>query len=199
MQRSAPLSSMGPADMVPCLEPSATAPNCRDKSVQKVHASSYKYARDKTPWTRPGDSFGFASDRCPACRFPSRKLKHSCGKEKTASKRHTTPISGAQSRRQRGPRHPRPPSTSRGHRVDSGWPAELTPRSPCSHRHIRHRHIVRRRAARWGCWICSDGIIFGGRYCVNVTPNGFPAGSESDCLGSVSYVRSADRHAKAHN
>ena len=33
---------MGPADMVPCLELSVTAPKCREKSVQKVHTSSYK-------------------------------------------------------------------------------------------------------------------------------------------------------------
>ena len=37
VQRSAPLSSMGPADMVPCLELSVTALKCREKSVRKVH------------------------------------------------------------------------------------------------------------------------------------------------------------------
>ena len=42
VQRSAPLSSMGPADMVPCLELSVTAHKCREKSVRKVHTSSYK-------------------------------------------------------------------------------------------------------------------------------------------------------------
>ena len=42
MQRSATLSSMGPADMVPCLELSVTALKCREKSVRKVHTSSYK-------------------------------------------------------------------------------------------------------------------------------------------------------------
>ena len=39
MQRSAPLSSMGPADMVPCLEPSVTAPKV---SREKRAKSSYK-------------------------------------------------------------------------------------------------------------------------------------------------------------
>ena len=45
MKQSTPLSSMGPADVVPCLELSVIAPKCREKSVQKVHTSSYK-----RPW-----------------------------------------------------------------------------------------------------------------------------------------------------
>ena len=42
VQVNAPLSSMGPADMVPCLELSVAALKCREKSVRKVHTSSYK-------------------------------------------------------------------------------------------------------------------------------------------------------------
>ena len=42
MQRSAPLSSMGPTDMVPCLELSVVASKCREKSTRKVHTSLYK-------------------------------------------------------------------------------------------------------------------------------------------------------------
>jgi hypothetical protein len=42
MKQSTPLSSMGPADVVPCLELSVIAPKCREKSVQKVHTSVYK-------------------------------------------------------------------------------------------------------------------------------------------------------------
>ena len=50
--------------------------------------------------------------------------------------------------------------------------------------------------SRWGCHMCAEGLIFGARYCVNVTPNGFPAGSESSCLGSVSYSKSVDKRAE---
>jgi hypothetical protein len=45
VQRSAPLSSMGPSDMVPCLEQSVTALKCGVNNVRKVHTSSYK-----RPW-----------------------------------------------------------------------------------------------------------------------------------------------------
>ena len=90
VKQSVALSSMGPLDMVPCLELSVTASKCREKSTRKVHTSTYKrVGRDNEDGAR-AVAFAINADQCDQgggvgrsrlrCRRPTeaRRQRYAC-------------------------------------------------------------------------------------------------------------------------